>query len=86
MAETGHSCDEYCVEHHEKVDDSPVGKLLRGAIDSHLHFSPDSMPRRYNALESALKAQEAGLRGCPASGNERGVADVHRRHAKVRPQ
>ena len=63
MAETVHSCDEYCVEHHEKVDDSPVGKLLKGAIDSHLHFSPDSMPRRYNALESALKAQEAGLRG-----------------------
>ncbi len=63
MAETGHSCDEYCVEHHEKVDDSPVGKLLRGAIDSHLHFSPDSMPRCYNALESALKAQESGLGG-----------------------
>ncbi len=63
MVEALHSCDEYCVEHHEKVDESPAGRLLRGSIDSHLHFSPDSMPRRYNALESVLKAQEAGMRG-----------------------
>jgi hypothetical protein len=63
MVETVHNCDEYCVGYHEKVDDSPVGKLLRGAIDTHLHFSPDSMPRRFNAFESALRAREAGLRG-----------------------
>lgn len=47
---------------HPRIDTSPAGRVLRGAIDSHLHFAPDIMPRRFNALEIALQARDAGMR------------------------
>lgn len=56
-----HSCE--CGNEAERsVDDSPAGKLLRGSIDSHIHFAPDVQPRRFTALEAALEAREAGMR------------------------
>lgn len=54
---------EYRLELRPRTDDSPIGRLLRGALDTHIHFAPDMMPRRFNALETALIAREAGLRG-----------------------
>jgi len=35
--------------------------LLKGSIDTHVHFSPDVQPRRFTALEAALDAREMGL-------------------------
>lgn len=41
-----------------------VDSLIKGAIDMHVHFSPDSMaPRRQDALELAQTARDLGLRG-----------------------
>lgn len=46
-----------------ETDDSQIGRLLRGAIDMHIHFSPEpGITRRHNALETALDAREMGLR------------------------
>jgi hypothetical protein len=50
------------VEVPARADNSPGGRVLRGAIDFHLHFAPDIMPRRFNALEIALQARDAGMR------------------------
>lgn len=36
---------------------------LDGAIDFHVHSSPDSMPRSGSAIELAREAKEAGMRG-----------------------
>jgi hypothetical protein len=52
----------HTIEVHSRIDTSPAGRVLRGAIDSHLHFGPDIMPRRFNALEIALQAREVGMR------------------------
>lgn len=61
MAEVHHA-REYSLEFRGSMDNSPIGKMLRGAIDMHVHFSPEpSLGRRYNALEIALNAREAGL-------------------------
>jgi len=62
MEETYHA-REYNLVVRAKMDDSPIGKLLRGAIDTHVHFGPDLLPRRFNAVETMLNAREAGLRG-----------------------
>ncbi len=45
------------------IDDSPAGRALRGAIDFHVHFGPDTSPRRFNAIETALNARDAGMGG-----------------------
>lgn len=61
--------DNSYVREHElhlpgRTDESPIGRLLRGSIDMHLHFHPEPhMTRRQNALETALSAREAGMRG-----------------------
>ncbi|HEX7475811.1 MAG TPA: DUF6282 family protein [Dehalococcoidales bacterium] len=42
---------------------NPVDSLVSGAIDMHVHFSPESlMERRQNALQLAHSAKEIGLR------------------------
>ena len=47
-----------------KYDDSVVGRLLNGAYDMHLHFEPEAwMTRRFDALDTALHARDAGLAG-----------------------
>jgi len=57
---------EYRPEYHfcfqPSPDTSTIGRMLRGAIECHVHFAPDIMPRRFNALETVLLAREAGLR------------------------
>lgn len=55
---------EYSFEFRDSIDNSQIGKILRGSIDMHIHFSPDpNMTRRYSALGTAINAREAGLRG-----------------------
>lgn len=58
-----HHAREYRLEFRERTDDSQIGKILRGSIDTHVHFGPDILPRRYNALETALIARDMGIRG-----------------------
>jgi hypothetical protein len=44
--------------------DSPVRvKPLHGVIDLHVHCGPDSLPRNIDAVDIALLAKEAGMRG-----------------------
>jgi len=55
---------EYYLEFHKAIDDSQIGKLLQGSIDTHVHFAPQpGLSRRYNAIETVLIAREAGIRG-----------------------
>jgi len=42
--------------------DPNLDELLRGAIDMHLHTSPDVMPGRVDALEAAKQARQVGMR------------------------
>lgn len=57
------SSHEYNLRYYEKLDDSPVGRILRGSIDTHIHFAPSPYAAwRCNALETALAARDAGLR------------------------
>jgi len=54
----------YNLEFSERTDDSIVGKLVKGAIDMHVHFAPEpGVSRHKNALESVLTARELGLGG-----------------------
>ncbi len=54
----------YNLEFSERADDSKFGKLVKGAIDMHVHFAPEpGVSRHKNALESALTARELGLGG-----------------------
>jgi hypothetical protein len=55
---------DYSLQFEQKQDTSVAGRLLRGAIDLHLHFDPEPwMTRRFDALETALHARENGLGG-----------------------
>lgn len=40
-----------------------AAKLCRGAIDTHIHFLPDIIPRKMDAIELAREAKQAGMRG-----------------------
>lgn len=62
MSENNYS-RQYNLEFRKRPDDSQVGRILRGSIDMHVHCSPDLPPMRHNAVEIALDAREAGLRG-----------------------
>lgn len=54
----------YNLEFSAGADDSVIGKLVRGAIDMHVHFAPEpGVSRHKNALESVLTARELGLGG-----------------------
>src|SRR5688572_17235904 len=44
------------------VDQKLTDRVLRGAIDLHAHYGPDSYPRQWDAFEVAELAQERGLR------------------------
>ncbi|MBI2322844.1 MAG: hypothetical protein HYU88_12340 [Chloroflexi bacterium] len=39
-----------------------IAQLLRGAVETHVHSSPDVVPRRLDDFELARQAEEAGLR------------------------
>ena len=47
----------------ERLDSSPAGRLLKGAIDMHVHLAPALQERRQTALEVALTARENGMKG-----------------------
>lgn len=32
---------EYSFVLRERADNSPIGKILKGSIDTHIHFGPD---------------------------------------------
>lgn len=56
--------NKYNLEFSERPDDSKIGKLVKGAIDMHVHFAPEpGVSRHKNALETALTARELGLGG-----------------------
>jgi len=55
--------NDHILDFTTKIDHSPSGEVLRGSIDFHLHFGPDTSPRRFDVIETALNAREAGLRG-----------------------
>ena len=40
-----------------------IDSLLKGSIDMHLHHGPVAGPTRFDALELARQAQQAGMRG-----------------------
>jgi hypothetical protein len=57
------STHEYNLTYYEKLDESPIGRILRGSIDTHLHFAPAPyVAWRHNALETAILARNAGFR------------------------
>ena len=37
--------------------------LLKDAIDMHVHVTPDTKPRRYEFIDAALEAKNAGMKG-----------------------
>lgn len=61
---------------HRREDQSKIGMLLRGSIDLHVHFDPDTRPRRFNAIETALIACEAGLAGLVLKRHSVPTADI----------
>lgn len=46
----------------QQPDPEVIKELLAGSIDMHIHFGPDKKPRR-DAMQVAMAAQEAGMRG-----------------------
>ena len=45
------------------VDEEVAARLLRGAIDLHVHSGPSTMPRQIDHLQAAEEAKAAGMRG-----------------------
>ena len=55
--------------------DKAVLRLINGAIDTHIHFGPESrLNRKQNALELAKTARETGMRGIVLKHREYGTA------------
>jgi hypothetical protein len=45
------------------VDEDVAARLLRGAIDLHVHSGPSTMPRQLDHMQAAEEAKAAGMRG-----------------------
>ncbi|MDP2780626.1 DUF6282 family protein [Devosia sp.] len=45
------------------VDEDLAARLLRGAVDLHVHSGPSTMPRQLDHLQAAEEAIAAGMRG-----------------------
>lgn len=45
------------------VDDKTERELLSGAFDMHVHSGPDVLPRRFDDIDLAKRAQEKGMAG-----------------------
>lgn len=56
------------------VDDALAAKLLRGALDLHVHSGPSTMPRQLDHLQAAEEAAAAGMRGLLFKDHHYGVA------------
>jgi hypothetical protein len=45
------------------ADQEQVRDLLKGAFDTHIHSAPDVLPRRFDDIELAGRARDAGMAG-----------------------
>lgn len=45
------------------VDDATANRLLKGALDLHVHSGPSTMPRQVDHMQAAEEAIAAGMRG-----------------------
>jgi hypothetical protein len=45
------------------IDDDVAARLLKGAIDLHVHSGPSTMPRQLDHMQAAEEAKAAGMRG-----------------------
>ena len=45
------------------VDEEVAARLLKGAIDLHVHSGPSTMPRQLDHMQAAEEAIAAGMRG-----------------------
>ncbi|MCO5161033.1 MAG: DUF6282 family protein [Mesorhizobium sp.] len=45
------------------IDDARANRLLKGALDLHVHSGPSTMPRQVDHLQAAQEAVDAGMRG-----------------------
>lgn len=45
------------------IDDAVVDRLLKGAVDLHVHSGPSTMARQVDHLQAAEQAADAGFRG-----------------------
>nr|WP_250811189.1 DUF6282 family protein [Neorhizobium tomejilense] len=58
------------------VDDELASRLLRGAVDLHVHSGPSTMPRKLDHMEAAEEAAAAGMRGLLFKDHHYSVAPV----------
>jgi predicted TIM-barrel fold metal-dependent hydrolase len=68
------------------VDEHLDDPVLKGAIDIHAHFGPDTYDRQWDAFEIAKLAQERGLRGAVFKNHwteSAGVAYLVRKYANA---
>ncbi len=63
-----------------------IERLVRGSIDMHTHFGPDSrMERRMNAMEVAQAAQASGMRAIVLKSHDYPTAPIARTVASLAP-
>ena len=46
-----------------QIDDATANRLLKGALDLHVHSGPSTMPRQLDHMQAAEEAAAAGMRG-----------------------
>jgi len=46
-----------------QIDDAQADRLLRGAVDLHVHSGPSTMPRQVDHFQAVEEAAAAGMRG-----------------------
>lgn len=62
----------------ERPYSQQAAELLRGAIDIHIHASPDVRPRKWSYLELAKHASKAGMAGVVIKSHHTITADIAR--------
>ena len=58
------------------IDDATANRLLKGALDLHVHSGPSTMPRQLDHMEAAEQAVAAGMRGLLFKDHHYSVAPV----------
>lgn len=58
------------------VDDATAARLLKGALDLHVHSGPSTMPRQLDHMQAAEEAVAAGMRGVLFKDHHYSVAPV----------
>jgi hypothetical protein len=70
----------------QSVDEGLADPVLKGAIDIHAHFGPDSYSRQWDAFEIARMAAGRGMRGLVLKNHwseAAGIANLVHKHAGV---